>query len=100
MQSLKHYADWWFKDLTVRRGGYVIAEPINAPLLIFTVSIILTLITYRGFWHVTFALIAYGSLVYWGILEIKTGKSRFRKLLGIMGLVAVAGALLMRLGLY
>lgn len=99
MHSLKHHLDWWFKDLTVRRGSYVIAEPINRPLVIFTVSIILALVSYKGFWQFAFTIIAYGALTYWAIKEIRSGRSRFRKGLGIMALVAVAGALALGLGI-
>ena len=99
MASMKQYLDWWFKDLRVRNGPYVIGEPLNRPLIIFTVSIILALISYKGFWQFAFTVIAYLSLLYWGILEARSGHSRFRKLLGYMSLAAVAGALVLRLGL-
>jgi len=98
MATVRHYLDWWFKDLTVRKGGYVIGEPFNPPLIIFTISIILAVIVWPGFWQFTFSLIAYIALTWWGILEVWQGRSRFRKLLGIMALVAVAGALILRLG--
>ena len=99
MQSLRRHADWWFKDLTVRRGRYVIAEPFNAPLIVFTVGIVLTVVANPGFFHTPFALISYRALVYWGVLEFKHGRSRFRKALGILAFVAVAAALMMRLGI-
>jgi len=98
MKSMRSHLDWWFKDLTVRKGKYVIGEPANASLIIFTVTIILSLISYKGFWQKAFAIIAYAALTYWGVREVAGGNSRFRKLLGIMALVAVAGALLLQLG--
>jgi len=99
MTALRRHLDWWFKDLTVRKGGYVIGEPFNKPLVIFTISIILAVIVYPGFWQFAFSLIAYIAMVWWGIREIWKGRSHFRKLLGILGLLAVAGALILRLGL-
>lgn len=99
MQRIKRHADWWFKDLTVRKGQYVIAETPTLPLVVFAVSIFISIITYKGFVHVTATLIAYAAVTYWGVIEVRTGKSRFRKLLGIMAIIAVAGALLMRMGL-
>jgi hypothetical protein len=99
MSSLRRHLDWWFKDLTVRKGGYVIGENFNRPLIIFTISIILAVIVWPGFWQFTFALIAYLAMTWWGVLEIWKGRSRFRKLLGILALLAVAGAVILRLGL-
>lgn len=99
MQKIKRYADWFFKDLTVRKGRYVIAEPVTLPLIVFTISILLALMTYKGVLHLTFVLVAYSSIAYWGYWEIKHGKSRFRKTLGIMALTALAGALIMKMGL-
>lgn len=99
MKSFRKHLDWWFKDLTVRKGDYVIGTAPNRWLIIFTISIVIALVNYRGFWQFAFTLIAYASLLVWGILEIRSGQSRFRKLLGYMSLVAVAGALILRLGI-
>lgn len=99
MESLRKHLDWWFKDLRVRKGEYVIAIHPNRWLIIFMISIVLAVIQYKGFWQFAFTLIAYVSLIIWGILEARSGWSRFRKLLGYMALVAVAGAILLRLGL-
>jgi uncharacterized membrane protein len=96
---MKYYLDWLFKDLHGRNGKYVISEAPNPPLIIFMVSIILAVVVYPGFWQTSFAVIAYMALVYWGYLEIRSGRSRFRKFLGCAGILAVAGALLLRLGL-
>lgn len=98
MARIKHYFDWLFKDLKERKGKYVIAEVPNLPLLIFMAAIILCVISNPGGFQKLMAAIAYLALVYWGVLEWYGGRSRFRKLLGILGLVAVIGALLLHLG--
>ncbi len=99
MGTLKQHLDWWFKDLHVRKGSYVIGTAPNRWLIIFTISIILALMSYKGFFQFVCTLVAYLSLIVWGILEARSGQSRFRKLLGYMALAAVLGALFLRLGL-
>ncbi len=98
MNRLSIYLDWLFKDLHGRRGKYIIAEAPNKPLALFMVAIVLAVVVYPGFWQRSFAIIAYIALAYWSYLEIRTGRSRFRKLLGIGGALAVLGALLLHLG--
>ena len=98
MAQAKQYLDWLFKDLNGRKGKYVIAEAPNLPLIIFMAGIILALVVYPGFWQRLFAVIAYAALAWWGIQEARGGRSRFRKLLGWLGILAVVGALLLGLG--
>ena len=95
---VKRWLDWLFKDFSGRRGSYVIAETPTASLILFMVLIVLAVVSYPGFWQTTFSLAAYAALAYWGIKESRTGRSRFRKFLGIGAIIAVAGALLLRLG--
>lgn len=99
MQRIKYYADWLFKNLHGRRGGYVIVETPNLPLIVFMVSIILGVVLYPGFFQKLFIILAYVSLILWSIMEVRGGRSRFRKLLGILGLLFVATAVLLRIGL-
>ena len=98
MIQLKQQLDWLFKDLQGRRGKYVIAEAPNIPLAIFMICIVLAVVVFPGFWQSLFAVLAYIALAYWGYHELRTGRSRFRKLLGYLGVVAVVGAFLLRLG--
>ncbi len=98
MARLKQYLDWLFKDLQGRRGKYVIAEAPNLPLITFMVLIVLAVVVYPGFWQSLFAISAYIALAYWGYHESRIGRSRFRKLLGYLGVIAVVGAFLLRLG--
>lgn len=99
MQRLTHFLDWLFKDLTTRRGSYVIVEAPNLPLMIFMVSIILSVVIYPGPIQKFFAIVAYISLIVWGWQEMRTGRSRFRKLLGGLGLISVVTAVAIGLGL-
>lgn len=94
MARIKHYMDWLFKDLTVRRGEYVIMEAPNLPLIVFMVAIVLAVVMYPGFFQSACAVIAYAALVWWGIAEARGGRSRFRRLLGYLGILAVIGAVL------
>ncbi|HSH18503.1 MAG TPA: hypothetical protein VK978_03895 [Candidatus Saccharimonadales bacterium] len=98
LSRLHYYADWLFQDRTVRRGKYVIAEVPNLPLVIFMACIVLGVLLNPGFLQKSLIILAYTSLTYWGHLEWRSGRSRFRKLLGILGILAVIGALLLRLG--
>jgi hypothetical protein len=95
MSRLRYYINWMFKDLTQRRGKYVIAEVPNVPLLIFMASIFLSVIIYPGPVQKFFATTAYIAMAYWGFQEWRGGRSRFRKLLGILGLIAVVGAFML-----
>lgn len=99
MQKVHYYMDWLFKDLNSRKGKYVIAEVPNAPLLIFMVSIIVAVVANPGVFQTIMVVIAYIAIAYWGYAEWRSGRSRFRKLLGILSLLAVIGALVMHLGL-
>jgi hypothetical protein len=92
MVRIRYYLNWLFKDLTSRRGKYVIAEVPNAPLLVFMVAVVLSVVIYPGTTQKIFAALAYISLLYWGYKEFRGGRSRFRKLLGIIGILAAIGA--------
>lgn len=89
MQKARYYADWLFKDLRGRRGKYIIAEVPNLPLVVFMISVVLGVILYPGFWQTLFQIIAFASLTIWSLGEYRGGHSRFRKLLGILGLASV-----------
>jgi hypothetical protein len=92
---LRYYSDWLFRDLTTRKGKYVIAENPNIPLLLFMISIVLAVFFNPGLLQNTAFIIAFASLVYWGIQEFRGGRSRFRKLLGILAIISVIGAVLL-----
>ncbi|MDB5181474.1 MAG: hypothetical protein JWP13_237 [Candidatus Saccharibacteria bacterium] len=97
MARVRYYINWLFRDLTTRRGNFVIAEVPNLPLIIFMISVVLSVAIYPGFVQKTFAVIAFVSLLYWGFQEFRGGRSRFRKLLGILGMIAAVGATLLGL---
>ncbi len=98
MTTLRYYADWLFKDLHGRRGGYVIAEVPNLPLLMFIFSIMLGIILYPGLLQTVCIILAYLSFTYWSLMEVRSGRSRFRKLLGILGILSVLTAIGLGLG--
>ena len=97
MRRLRYYMNWFFRDLTERRGKYVIAEVPNLPLVIFMVSLILSIAIYPGVVQKTFSFIAFAALLYWGYKEYGSGRSRFRKLLGALGILSAIGAVLLGL---
>lgn len=89
MQRLRYYTNWLFRDLTERKGKYVIAEVPNAPLLIFMIAIVLSIAVYPGIMQTSLQVVALLALFYWGLLEYRGGRSRFRKLLGMLGMLFV-----------
>lgn len=93
MQQLRSWFNWLFRDLTERRGKYVIAEVPNLPLIIFMISLVIGVAVYPGFVQKSFMALAVVSLFYWGLLEYRSGRSRFRKLLGILGMLSTIGAI-------
>lgn len=98
MAHIRYWLHWLFRDLTTRRGKHVIVEVPNTPLIIFMVSLVIGVAIYPGFWQSFFIFIAYIALVVWGVMEYRGGRSRFRKLLGICGVLAVIGAVVLGLG--
>lgn len=99
MAKIRYWLDWLFKDLYSRKGKYVIAEVPNWPLIVFMVAIVLAVIANPGGYQHFMTVVAYLAISYWGYKEWRGGRSRFRQLLGILGLLAVVGALIMGLGL-
>ncbi len=99
MTYIKQRLDWLFKDLHGRNGKYIIAEAPNIPLGVFMIAIILAVVVFPGFWQRAFAIVAYLALGWWSFLEIRSGRSRFRQLLGWFGGLAVIGAIVLHLGL-
>jgi hypothetical protein len=95
MDRIRYYTNWLFQDLTQRRGKYVIAEVPNVPLVIFMLAIVFSLAVYPGPLQTTLSVVAFLALFYWGLQEFRSGRSRFRKLLGILGMLSVVGALLL-----
>lgn len=100
VHRIRRAIHWLFRDQTERRGKYVIAEVPNLPLLVFMVAVVLSVAIYPGPVQKTFAVIAYVALLYWGYREFRGGRSRFRKLLGILGILAAIGAMLMLLHIF
>ena len=98
MTKIRYWLNWLFRDLTTRRGGYVIAEAPNLPLIIFMICLVLGVAIYPGMFQTILLGIAYIALTVWGVMEFRSGRSRFRKLLGICGLLGVVGAIILGMG--
>lgn len=97
IRKTRYYLDWLFRDLGTRRGRWVIAEVPNLPLLVFMVAIILNVVLYPGFIQKLFGFVGYAALLYWGFFEWKSGRSRFRRLLGLFGIIGAIGAFVLSL---
>ena len=95
MTNIRNLLDWLFKDLNGRNGKYIIAEAPNVPLIAFIVCIVLAVVVYPGFFQTLCAVIAFIALTYWSYGEARSGRSRFRKIIGYFGGLAVIGAVLM-----
>lgn len=95
----KRYIDWLFRDQSARRGDYVIAEAPNAPLLIFMICIVLSVVIYPGPVQKLLVIIAYSAFTVWSIMELRSGRSRFRRMLGGLGVIAIIGAVLLGLSI-
>jgi hypothetical protein len=81
--------DRWF-DWTFRNpnGHVVIWQAPNLPLWIWIICAIFEL-PLRGLPQSVLAMIGTAALGIWGVQEAKSGDSRFRRLLGVAGLVLV-----------
>ena len=92
MAKIKYWLDWLFRDQTERKGKYVIAEVPNLPLLVFMISVIFAVLQNPGGFQKFVFVVSYLALIYWGWLEWRSGRSRFRRLLGILSILAAIGA--------
>ena len=80
-----------------RTGEVVVAQPPNAPLLVWLATTVLRLIfSPEGVLGTALAVVATVSLVIWSLLEIAKGDSPFRRALGAVVLVAVVLGLFFR----
>ena len=76
-----------FQDNT---GTYVIGQPLNVPLILAAIGLIGShFFPDRSLLAQLFSLIAFGAIFSWSYLEVMYGESLFRKVLGIIVLIAV-----------
>ena len=77
-------------------GEVVVAQPPNAPLLVWLAATLLRLVLDPdGAVRTTLTVVATISLVIWSLLEITRGDSPFRRVLGAVVLLSVALGLLL-----
>lgn len=70
-------------------GNIVIAQPPNLPILLATITTLLTLVVPSGNLHTGLDAIAFGSWFTWAWLELFEGVNYFRRALGLFVLIAV-----------
>lgn len=83
MQKLKKL---FYNDETEK---YVAGQPPNVPVYIAVVGGLGTLFSPDGIVSDLFGLVLFGAACTWGYLEIRYGKSIFRRTLGVLVLVLV-----------
>ena len=80
-----------------KTGEVVVAQPPNAPLLVWLAATVLRLIfSPGGVLGTALSVVATVSLVIWSLLEFARGDSPFRRVLGAVVLLAVLAGLLLR----
>lgn len=70
------------------QGKITIAEPPNLPILVWLVSVVLQKIISNGTVHDIFVVIGFGAIFTWAWLEVFQGTNYFRRLLGVVVIVA------------
>jgi hypothetical protein len=87
--------DWLCRDR--RTGRVVIAQPPNAPLLVFFVTVALrALVRPQGTAGAAVSVVATVALAWWAVDEILRGVNPFRRLLGAIVLAGVVVRLVTR----
>jgi hypothetical protein len=80
------FKDEWFRD---KDGNLVYSQVPNIPLVVFFITGVFAVVSYHGFWHGLTQLIAILSILLWSWLEIRSGVTRMRHLMGKIALGAV-----------
>jgi len=83
------FVDWLFRDR--RTGAITIAQTPNPPLWIFIGTVALRLVVPAGSWRTALTAIGLVALGWWAADEVLRGVNPWRRLLGTVGLVIVAG---------
>jgi hypothetical protein len=79
------FKDEWMRD---KNGVVVFSQVPNIPLVTFFVTGVFAVVSYHGFWHGLSQFIAIVSILLWSWLEIRSGVTRLRRLMGKVALVA------------
>ena len=78
--NLNKFWRWLVCD---KQGNVVLAQRPNAPIIAWFVFMIMAAPAH-GRLHWWLSLVSSGSLLFWAILELGWGDSRFRRLLGLV----------------
>ncbi len=79
----------WNRIWKDKDGKLVLYQKPNTPIIVWAVSWLLTKVLPYGQWNFAAELIAYGAIFTWAWLELFQGTTYFRRLLGLVVLVAV-----------
>ena len=71
-----------------KQGNIILAQKPNFPIVVWLISMAITLIVKNGAVHNLFAVLAFGAIFTWAWLELFHGDTYFRRLLGLVVLVA------------
>jgi hypothetical protein len=86
------FRDKWFRTAD---GEIVVAQTPNAFLLAFIIIGFFAVVSYHGIWHTIAQILALAAILFWAVLEIRSGVNRFRRLLGKIALACVAIVLIL-----
>jgi hypothetical protein len=78
-------ANFWRDE----RGKVVIWQAPNFPLIGWAVTMVASWVLAAGFWKQAFSYVSFGLLFTWAWLELATGKSYFRRALGLVILLLI-----------
>lgn len=85
--KMSSFVAWFFKD---KQGKWAVAQVPNIPLILWFLLSFVAHIIKGGHAKEGFALLAHAALLTWSYLEITSGISRFRRVLGAIVLAAVS----------
>jgi hypothetical protein len=88
------FKDEWLRD---KDGELVYSQVPNVFLVTFFVTGVFAVVSYHGFWHGLAQLIAIASILIWAWLEMRSGVTRMRRLMGKVALAAVIIVLILYL---
>lgn len=77
--------DLFFQD---DKGNIVIIQPPNIPITVWTISSILKLVVNNSNLYNNLDAISLGSLFVWSLMELFQGVNTFRRILGLVVLIA------------
>jgi hypothetical protein len=76
--------DKFFKD---RHGKVKVWQTPNLPLMLWAVATAANMVARHGSPHKFFDVVAFGAIFTWAYLEVRTGDSWFRRVLGALVLI-------------